>query len=385
MTLMEAILNKVTSQESIKSDKKLFSPPPELDDEFITGRKKRRVHKYAHIPARVDTSPPMLDMGRHLLSLSQWKQDQNKIFAENIYLMMLIKKAHLSGGKVDSHWSYTHRPFEQYYRTRVDFMKRVQRDNQFLLHRFMTTPPRVQTTSSLNREWVHNRNEIVKCALNKFVLFSPVPQQDMEDPAFAAPHGYKRPRVYMTLGIHERAVLGELCIELFTDVCPVTSHLFTELLDGDTLGHGYVGTCFYRKVPHLYWSGGDVIYDNGFGCYAQRGRIRPIGAENFHFSHSMPGLLSMRVTCDDEVCGLFNITFKALPQFDLKNVVFGRIIRPSLTYDTLRGLGSALSSQPVVEVRSSRRKHEGKWIRGESNTRILANEKYYRQALLRHR
>lgn len=45
----------------------------------------------------------------------------------------------------------------------------------------------------------------------------------------------------------------------------------------------------FRKVPRLFWSGGDVVYDNGFGCYAQRGRTSPIGAENYHFSHTMPG------------------------------------------------------------------------------------------------
>lgn len=38
-----------------------------------------------------------------------------------------------------------------------------------------------------------------------------------------------------------------------------------------------------------------------------------------------PGLLSMRVTRDDEVCGIFNITFKPLPQFDLHNIVIGRV------------------------------------------------------------
>ncbi|XP_028167742.1 ubiquitin-associated domain-containing protein 1 [Ostrinia furnacalis] len=109
------------------------------------------------------------------------------------------------------------------------------------------------------------------------------------------------------------------------------------------------------KVPGLYWSGGDVIYDNGFGCYAQRGRRAPIGAENYHFPHSMPGLLSMRVTRDDEMCGIFNITFKPLPQFDLHSVVFGRIIRPSPVFDSITSLGSALNSHPVVELCSTRR------------------------------
>ncbi|KAF9793680.1 hypothetical protein SFRURICE_002339 [Spodoptera frugiperda] len=124
------------------------------------------------------------------------------------------------------------------------------------------------------------------------------------------------------------------------------------------------------KVPKLYWSGGDVIYDNGFGCYAQRGRAIPIGAENYHFPHSMAGLLSMRVTMDDEMCGIFNITFKPLPQLDLRNVVFGRVVRPSTTYNIISQLGNALSSRPIIEVISSRRKQEGRWIVGQPNTRL---------------
>ncbi|CAB3222503.1 unnamed protein product [Arctia plantaginis] len=124
------------------------------------------------------------------------------------------------------------------------------------------------------------------------------------------------------------------------------------------------------KVPNLYWSGGDVTHNTGFGCYAQKGRTEPIGAENYHFPHSMPGLLSMRVTRDDEVCGIFNITFKPLPQFDLHNVVIGRIIRPSATYDTVRELGNPLSSHPVIQVRSTRRLLNGRWVIGEPNTRL---------------
>ncbi|XP_045456986.1 peptidyl-prolyl cis-trans isomerase-like [Melitaea cinxia] len=164
------------------------------------------------------------------------------------------------------------------------------------------------------------------------------------------------------------AIIGMVAVELFTDVCPATCRLFLELLDGDGLGHGYVGTQFFRKVPNLYWSGGDVIYDNGFGCYAQRGRIRPIPAENYHFSHSMPGLLSMQVSSEGCVCGVFNITFKPLPQFDLKNVVFGRIIRPSSTYEVIRKLGSPLSSYPIIEIVATRRKVGSKCIRGSRNT-----------------
>ncbi|KAG6464156.1 hypothetical protein O3G_MSEX014315 [Manduca sexta] len=167
-------------------------------------------------------------------------------------------------------------------------------------------------------------------------------------------------------------MIGELGVELFTDVCPLTCQLFTELLAGDGVGYSYVGTRFFRKVPNLYWSGGDVVRDNGFGCYAQKGRRRPIGAENYHFSHSMQGLLSMRVTRDDEVCAIFNITFKPLTQFDLQNIIFGRVIRPCNTYNSIREIGSAFNSQPVVEVVATRHRVGRRWLHGLPNTKLTS-------------
>ncbi|KPJ12765.1 hypothetical protein RR48_10395 [Papilio machaon] len=54
--------------------------------------------------------------------------------------------------------------------------------------------------------------------------------------------------------------------------------------------------------------------------------VRPFGTCRIClFTYSAPGLLSMCVTRNNEVCGIFNITFKPLPQFDLNNVVFGRV------------------------------------------------------------
>ncbi|KPJ21368.1 hypothetical protein RR48_00411 [Papilio machaon] len=79
----------------------------------------------------------------------------------------------------------------------------------------------------------------------------------------------------------------------------------------------------------------------------------------------------MCVTRNNEVCGIFNITFKPLPQFDLNNVVFGRIVRPCKVYEAIRGLGDALSTQPVVEIASSRRFVNKKWRSGANNTKLV--------------
>ncbi|XP_031766458.2 uncharacterized protein LOC113510049 isoform X2 [Galleria mellonella] len=318
MTLIGAILKKAQSKESVS--RRYSSPPPEIKEDVIIKKKKKLlVHK-----GKVDC----------------WRKEP------------------------------PHTATEQYYKNRMHFLKQVQNENENMYWRIVNSKARVASTASLRKHWRRNRCQILHRAQAPFVLFPPVPQQIVEDAAFAPPAGVKRPRVFLSLRIRNGAVLGDLTAELFTDVCPRTCELFLALLNGDGLGHGYVGTCFFRKVPNLYWSGGDVIHNSGYGCYAQRGRLMPIGAENYHFPHSMPGLLSMRVSSDDEVCGIFNITFKPLPQFDLRNVVFGRIIRPCKTYEAIRELGSPLSTRPIVEMTAARHRVDGRWVYGQPNTKI---------------
>ncbi|XP_050559650.1 uncharacterized protein LOC118278437 isoform X1 [Spodoptera frugiperda] len=383
MTLIDAII-KANTKKTTKKGRKCTSPPPDSvsSDMGIKPLKKKRNYKYAYVKARVDSSPPHYNAVAKLRSLQNWHHRIQRLRMENIYLLMLIKKTYFMGGRVDSHWVYEPLRPMQYYQHRVDFLKKIRTDNLVLYQRIMAANSRVETTAELDRAWARNRRKIVDQALCTFVLFPPIPCEEIEDSAFVAPPDVKRPRVYIKLGMKEGAVIGEICVELFTDTCPRTCQLFLELLDGDTLGHGYIKTCFYRKVPKLYWSGGDVIYDNGFGCYAQRGRAIPIGAENYHFPHSMAGLLSMRVTMDDEMCGIFNITFKPLPQLDLRNVVFGRVIRPSTTYNIISQLGNALSSRPIIEVISSRRKQEGRWIVGQPNTRLASRSAGFLRKML---
>jgi cyclophilin family peptidyl-prolyl cis-trans isomerase len=40
--------------------------------------------------------------------------------------------------------------------------------------------------------------------------------------------------------------MGSIVVELFSDVCPNTCRLFLDLVDGDDVGYGYVGTRFFR-------------------------------------------------------------------------------------------------------------------------------------------
>ncbi|XP_061385135.1 uncharacterized protein LOC116777003 isoform X2 [Danaus plexippus] len=301
-------------------------------------------------------------------SIPEWVHRTRELYMENARMLFAISSAYMNGGRVDSHWTTELYPSKQYYASRVQFYRNTVRENIEIYKRIKNAAPRVVPTNILIKEWNRNKIKMIKSARNNFVLFPTSPVDLIEDSAFKAPDGANRPRVYIHLRARGHSSLGYLRLELFTDACPLTCGLFLELMMGDGLGHGYVGTRFFRKVPHLFWSGGDVIYDAGVGCYAQRGRSRPIGAENYHFPHSMPGLLSMRMTGDDEMCGIFNITFKALPQFDLRNVVFGRVIRPCPTFDVIQTLPA--NPHPAIEIASARFRLESGWVCGARNARI---------------
>ncbi|XP_047542202.1 peptidyl-prolyl cis-trans isomerase E-like [Vanessa atalanta] len=377
MTLMGAILRKVQSRESVGND--YGSPPPEIDETLLRRNKiKKRTKKEARVRAIVDSSSPYYNELRMYRSLPEWKHRLQKIYLDNIRILFAIVTAYLNGGWVDSHWSKLTSLRNQYHHKRVRMYEVVNRENKEIYKRIKETNARVVPTTALNKAWTRNKRDIIRMSKNQFILFPVQQLETIEDVAFKPPNELKRPRANITLRMRDAAIIGTMAVELFVDVCPATCQLFLELLDGDGLGYGYVGTQFFRKVPGLYWSGGDVVHNNGCGCYAQRGRVRPITAENYHYSHSMPGLLSMRVMSDELVCGVFNITFKPLPQFDLKNVVFGRIIRPCSTYEVIRTLGSPLNSHPIIEIAATGRKVDKRFIRGTLNTKLQTNFKMHK-------
>ncbi|XP_049883098.1 uncharacterized protein LOC126378759 [Pectinophora gossypiella] len=378
MTLLDNILKKaqsvlVLSEHSLSTKPK--SPPPDSETIADIVKEKKKRHRprcpYPGARAKVDSSPPRYSARPLYIKVPDWRARHLRTQYDNLQLLIAFKKTHYARGRVDCWWRVEPQPFRHFYYNRVAFSKHVRFENKLLHKRLVTQGPKVVPTESLQRDWARNRVDILKRARKPFVLFPPIPQDDIEDPAFVKPEGVKRPRVFFTMRVEGCAAIGELEAELFTDVCPRTASLFVELLVGHEGGFSYVGTHFYRKVPHLYWAGGDVVHDNGFGCYLQSGRRYPIGAENYHFSHSMPGLLSMRVTSDNEICGVFNITFKPLPQFDLKNVVFGRIVRPSEVFNSITKIGRALATTPRVLLCASRMKIRGQWVQGTPNTSFI--------------
>ncbi|CAH2063095.1 unnamed protein product, partial [Iphiclides podalirius] len=126
-----------------------------------------------------------------------------------------------------------------------------------------------------------------------------------------------------------------------------------------------------KVVPDLYCRGGDVVKDNGFGFYLPEGQAEPMPAENYLLKHTVPGVLSMVVTNDNEVPGQFNIIFKPLPQFDGKHVVFGRIISgPTQTLERISALGLPLgtTSSDCIIRSCGWFKRNGQYREGNPNT-----------------
>ncbi|KAJ0169898.1 hypothetical protein K1T71_014504 [Dendrolimus kikuchii] len=244
MTLLHAILKKVQSNESVAS--KYPSPPPEINKTAMKSRKKKHTYKYAHVKAVVDTSPPRFDPLFQYRKLQEWSRTMRNLISENMKLVTTIKRQHFLRGRVDSSWPDYPKSCRQYFENRNYFYKRIRTANQYLYNRIINVKAKVPTTVSLRRDWRQNRNEILERARCKFVLFQPVPSEDIEDIQFKAPPEIKRPRIYLTLRFRHGAVLGDLPVELFTDVCPLTCQLFLDLVDGDGLGNGYIGTCFFR-------------------------------------------------------------------------------------------------------------------------------------------
>ncbi|XP_068625764.1 uncharacterized protein [Battus philenor] len=241
MTLIGAILKKAKSQDTVV--RKYRSPPPEMKEQF---RSKKKLDKYDHIKAVVDSRPPRYDRQLLARDLPKWRRRALEIAIDNTRLVMGIKMAHFKRGKVDCHWKEQPPTSKIYHENRVRYLKEIQRENKSMYKRIVQANPRVESTATLQRAWQRNREEMLQKAQKPFIIFPPVPRDLVEDVAFCPLSTGKRIRVYLTIGFRGGAVLGELKIELFKDICPATCRLFLELMDGDQFGYGYVGTRFFR-------------------------------------------------------------------------------------------------------------------------------------------
>ncbi|XP_041972770.1 peptidyl-prolyl cis-trans isomerase CYP21-1-like isoform X2 [Aricia agestis] len=332
---------------------------------------------------KVDARPPPLRPALYLQPrrLHHYAREVEHNMNNNKELLKRINYIQRTGGFVDCHL----RRGRAAGRVRLLGRKR-QRDLDDTRHRNIHFQQRINNarsdqplTKELEREWKKTKEKLILGAslvlfLLPFILFKTEKiDKGIKDPKFDRPLGVHRNKASMEVCVLGGSKLGRAVVELFSDVVPRTCELFLRLLRGDA-GCGYQGTRIFRVVPNLYCRGGDVVKDNGFGCYQPPGG-KELAPENYQLNHSVPGTLSM-VVSEGQVCGQFNIIFKPLPQFDGKHVVFGRIVGgPPALLERISALGLPLgaTSALLVLARCGWHDRRGRYHDAKPNT-LLRNK-----------
>ncbi|CAD5169710.1 unnamed protein product [Musa acuminata subsp. malaccensis] len=154
----------------------------------------------------------------------------------------------------------------------------------------------------------------------------------------------KNPTVFLDISV-DRNPAERMEIELFADVVPKTAENFRALCTGEKgigdstrLPLHYKGSFFHRIVKGFVAQGGDFSRRDGSGGESIYGRKFP--DENFKLKHDGPGLLSMASSAPNSNGSQFFITFKATPQLDGKNVVFGKVVSGSNLLKKIEQAGS---------------------------------------------
>ncbi|CAK1554390.1 unnamed protein product [Leptosia nina] len=246
MSLLKAILRAQS-----RSEGNYPSPPPEVS--MVTRKKKKgRTEDQRHeIISKVDCGPPLYDPQRLTRKMPGFVNDVCHLYYDNLSMVIALQKARIKG-KIDTHWNKLPPRSLLYYDQRLNAYKRIRRENKQIHRRILSARPRLHRASSLDRVWRSNKLSIMHSAQRKFILFPLKTEEMIEDPAFVTPDGVKRVRVYLTLQIRNAAEMGCISIELFTEICPQTCALFLDLLDGDGVGYGYVGTRFFSPEGQVF-------------------------------------------------------------------------------------------------------------------------------------
>uniref|UniRef100_A0A8C6Y8M0 E3 SUMO-protein ligase RanBP2 n=1 Tax=Naja naja TaxID=35670 RepID=A0A8C6Y8M0_NAJNA len=127
------------------------------------------------------------------------------------------------------------------------------------------------------------------------------------------------PVVYLDISADDEP-LGQVRIELFSNVVPQTAENFRVLCTGEK-GFGFRNSRFHRIIPDFVCQGGDITKHDGTGGQSIYGNS--FEDENFEIKHTGPGLLSMANCGINTNNSQFFITLKKAEQLDFKHVVFG--------------------------------------------------------------
>ena len=132
----------------------------------------------------------------------------------------------------------------------------------------------------------------------------------------------KNPVVFLDIKIGSKEK-KRVKIELFANIVPKTANNFKSLCTGEKT-ITYKGSKIFRIIKNVFMQGGDFEKNDGCGGYSIYGD--KFEDENFYYSHSREGLLSMINEGKNTNGSQFFITLRDTTWYDEKHVVFGQVI-----------------------------------------------------------
>ena len=132
----------------------------------------------------------------------------------------------------------------------------------------------------------------------------------------------KNPIVFLDIKIGSNPK-KRIKIELFKNIVPKTANNFRSLCTGEK-NITYKGSKIFRIVKKVFIQMGDFEKNDGTGGYSIYGE--KFEDENFYYSHSREGLLSMINEGKNTNGSQFFITLRDTKWYDEKHVVFGKVI-----------------------------------------------------------